>query len=126
MHSGHTVNATAANQVYKATCPLSPAGPRRLNLITLEQCQKIAPDVQIPAFRDTRDNQQPLWASGSEVLSDRRPRAGLGGCPGVSSGPFVLAPPPQVTSLPSPTGTRALRSPSSLPGKSKTVPLTSQ
>ena len=27
MHSGHTVNATAANQVYKATCPLSPAGP---------------------------------------------------------------------------------------------------
>lgn len=28
------INATAANQLYKAVCPLAPAGPRRLNLIT--------------------------------------------------------------------------------------------
>lgn len=42
-------NAMAANQFYEAICPLSPAGPRRLNLITLEPCAVVGAADSCPA-----------------------------------------------------------------------------
>lgn len=59
-------NAMAANQFYEAICPLSPAGPRRLDLITLEPCAVVGAADSCPAGarglqRGTASPVAPRW-----------------------------------------------------------------
>lgn len=59
-------NAMAANQFYEAICPLSPAGPRRLDLITLEPCAVVGAADSCPTGarglqRGTASPVAPRW-----------------------------------------------------------------
>lgn len=87
-------NAMAANQFYEAICPLSPAGPRRLNLITLEPCAVVGAADSCPA------GPRGLQRGTASPVAPRWPR---------------LLPSPLPSSLP--TRTRARAQPLRLPWK---------
>lgn len=114
-YPGQAVNANSSKSISQSNLSLSPAGPRRLSLITLARCQEIVGDAQIPAFRRKQLAQPGQLGPESP---GRATQAASRSCPRVSSS--VLPSPSSVSSpdrnlsslVPSPlTGSRSETNP---------------
>lgn len=85
-------NAMAANQFYEAICPLSPAGPRRLDLITLEPCAVVGAADSCPAGApgDCRGARPAQWSPAGHAFSPPRSPPPSQLEPGLEHGPSAF------------------------------------